>query len=39
MTLEVAADAKTMTAVDSVEGTLAKASTANTDTVDDTTLN
>ena len=36
MTLEVAADAKTMTAVDSVEGTLAKAST-NTDTVDDTT--
>lgn len=37
MTLEVAADAKTMTAVDSVEGTLAKASTANTDTVGDTT--
>ena len=37
MTLEVAADAKTMTAVDSVEGTLAKASTANTDTVEDTT--
>lgn len=37
MTLEVAADAKTMTAVDSVEGTLAKASTANTDTVDGTT--
>lgn len=36
MTLEVAADAKTMTAVDSVEGTLAKAST-NTDTVEDTT--
>lgn len=36
MTLEVAADAKTMTAVDSVEGTLAKAST-NTDTVDGTT--
>ena len=35
MTLEVAADAKTMTAVDSVEGTLAKAST-NTGTVDDT---
>lgn len=29
MTLEVAADAKTMTAVDSVEGTLAKASAAN----------
>lgn len=37
MTLEVAADAKTMTAVDSVEGTLAKASTTNTDTVEDTT--
>lgn len=37
MTLEVAADAKTMTAVDSVEGTLAKASTANTDIVGDTT--
>lgn len=37
MTLEVAADAKTMTAVDSVEGTLAKASTANTDAVEDTT--
>lgn len=37
MTLEVAADAKTMTAVDYVEGTLAKASTANTDTVGDTT--
>ena len=36
MTLEVAADAKTMTAVDSVEGTLAKAST-NTGTVEDTT--
>ncbi len=36
MTLEVAADAKTMTAVNSVEGTLAKAST-NTDTVEDTT--
>lgn len=36
MTLEVAADAKTMTAVDSVEGTLAKAST-NPDTVEDTT--
>lgn len=36
MTLEVAADAKTMTAVDSVEGTLAKAST-NTDAVEDTT--
>lgn len=36
MTLEVAADAKTMTAVNSVEGTLAKASTENTDTVDDT---
>lgn len=36
MTLEVAADAKTMTAVDSVEGTIAKAST-NTGTVDDTT--
>jgi len=35
MTLEVAADAKTMTAVDSVEGTLAKAST-NTGTVEDT---
>lgn len=35
MTLEVAADAKTMTAVNSVEGTLAKAST-NTDTVEDT---
>lgn len=35
MTLEVAADAKTMTAVDSVEGTIAKAST-NTGTVDDT---
>lgn len=34
MTLEVAADAKTMTAVNSVEGTLAKAST-NTDTVED----
>lgn len=29
MTLEVAADAKTMTAVDSVKGTLAKASAAN----------
>lgn len=37
MTLEVAADAKTMTAVDSVEGTLAKASTTNADTVEDTT--
>lgn len=37
MTLEVAADAKTMTAVDSVEGTLAKASTTNTDAVEDTT--
>lgn len=37
MTLEVAADTKTMTAVDSVEGTLAKASTTNTDTVEDTT--
>lgn len=35
MTLEVAADAKTMTAVNSVEGTLAKAST-NIDTVEDT---
>ena len=38
MTLEVAADAKTMTAVDSVEGTLAKASAANnaeTTTTDD----
>lgn len=35
MTLEVAADAKTMTAVNSVEGTLAKAST-NTDTVENT---
>lgn len=38
MTLEVAADAKTMTAVNSVEGTLAKASTANTDTTDDTAI-
>lgn len=38
MTLEVAADAKTMTAVNSVEGTLAKASTANTDTIDDTAI-
>ena len=37
MTLKVAADAKTMTAVDSVEGTLAKAATTNTDTVEDTT--
>lgn len=37
MTLEVASDAKTMTAVDSVEGTLAKASTTNADTVEDTT--
>lgn len=35
ITLEVAADAKTMTAVNSVEGTLAKAST-NIDTVEDT---
>lgn len=35
MTLEVAADAKTMTAVNSVDGTLAKAST-NIDTVEDT---
>lgn len=35
MTLEVAADAKTMTAVNYVEGTLAKAST-NIDTVEDT---
>lgn len=35
MTLEVAADAKTMTAVNSVECTLAKAST-NIDTVEDT---
>lgn len=35
MTLEVAADAKTMTAVNFVEGTLAKAST-NIDTVEDT---
>lgn len=38
MTLEVAADAKTMTAVNSVEGTLAKTSTANTDTTDDTAI-
>ena len=36
MTLEVAADAKTMTAVDSVEGTLAKASTTNIDAAEDT---